>query len=319
MICTEKADGEIRLKEWFILLLGFLFLSSICHQVLQVRQNRAFTRQIKSRRKEKSQKEICVELPTASNAQLAAQINELFRQMQETEIRYQQKEEEQKRMITDISHDIRTPLTSVSGYFQMLMETEDAGERERYSSIIKSRLGSLQELLEEFFAYAKLQGQDTAEEAGQCDIRQLFSESMFLFYDEIEGMQEHEITLPEERLMVYAREEELRRIFQNILKNAVLHGGTKIRISMQKAEKYAEICVENETREELPEELSCVFERFYRADEARSVQSSGLGLCIVKELTEKLGGMAQAYQPEGQWFGIRLLLPLSICQSNVKP
>ncbi len=292
------------------MVLGLLI--SISYNLLQRRQIRDFVRQIRFRRKEKSQKQIYVNLPGQQTEDLAAEINELFREMQRTEIRYQEKEEEQRRMITNISHDIRTPLTSVSGYFQMLADTEDVQERERYMRIIRGRLQSLQELLEEFFTYVKIQNrkEEVAEEL--CDIRQILSESIFFFYDEIDGMQERDISLTEERLMVNGREEDLRRIFQNILKNAILHGNRKLRIRMNRAEQKAEIRIENETMEKLPENTEMVFERFYRADEARSTQSSGLGLSIVKELTEKMGGRAEAYLPSPHWFGICVTLPCKV-------
>lgn len=293
-------------------LLALGLLISISYNLLQRRQIRDFVRQIRFRRKEKSQKQIYVNLPGQQTEDLAAEINELFREMQRTEIRYQEKEEEQRRMITNISHDIRTPLTSVSGYFQMLADTEDVQERERYMRIIRGRLQSLQELLEEFFTYVKIQNrkEEVAEEL--CDIRQILSESIFFFYDEIDGMQERDISLTEERLMVNGREEDLRRIFQNILKNAILHGNRKLRIRMNRAEQKAEIRIENETMEKLPENTEMVFERFYRADEARSTQSSGLGLSIVKELTEKMGGRADAYLPSPHWFGICVTLPCKV-------
>ena len=293
-------------------LLALGLLISISYNLLQRRQIRDFVRQIRFRRKEKSQKQIYVNLPGQQTEDLAAEINELFREMQRTEIRYQEKEEEQRRMITNISHDIRTPLTSVSGYFQMLADTEDVQERERYMRIIRGRLQSLQELLEEFFTYVKIQNrkEEVAEEL--CDIRQILSESIFFFYDEIDGMQERDISLTEERLMVNGREEDLRRIFQNILKNAILHGNRKLRIRMNRAEQKAEIRIENETMEKLPENTEMVFERFYRADEARSTQSSGLGLSIVKELTEKMGGRAEAYLPSPHWFGICVTLPCKV-------
>lgn len=287
-------------------------LISISYNLLQRRQIRDFVRQIRFRRKEKSQKQIYVNLPGQQTEDLAAEINELFREMQRTEIRYQEKEEEQRRMITNISHDIRTPLTSVSGYFQMLADTEDVQERERYMRIIRGRLQSLQELLEEFFTYVKIQNRKEEVSEELCDIRQILSESIFFFYDEIDGMQERDIGLTEERLMVNGREEDLRRIFQNILKNAILHGNRKLRIRMNRAEQKAEIRIENETMEKLPENTEMVFERFYRADEARSTQSSGLGLSIVKELTEKMGGRAEAYLPSPHWFGICVTLPCKV-------
>ena len=287
-------------------------LISISYNLLQRRQIRDFVRQIRFRRKEKSQKQIYVNLPRQQTEDLAAEINELFREMQRTEIRYQEKEEEQRRMITNISHDIRTPLTSVSGYFQMLADTEDVQERERYMRIIRGRLQCLQELLEEFFTYVKIQNRKEEVSEELCDIRQILSESIFFFYDEIDGMQERDISLTEERLMVNGREEDLRRIFQNILKNAILHGNRKLRIKMNRAEQKAEIRIENETMEKLPENTEMVFERFYRADEARSTQSSGLGLSIVKELTEKMGGRAEAYLPSPHWFGICVTLPCKV-------
>lgn len=290
-----------------------LFVASMLYNFLYRRQVRDLVSQLRFHKYEDSNREITTELKNRGVKDLQDELNALLEKQRKQRIIYEKKEEEIVRMVTDISHDIRTPLTSVIGYFQLLEECETDTEREHYKEIIFQRLQTLKLMLDEFFTYSKVSNNSYAVKKDICDVRQILCETLFLFYDEltVKGI-ETRIDIPEERFEWGGNEEAFNRIFMNLMKNVLSHGSGEVFISMKKysvenGEKSIRISFENRTEEALPTELSTVFQRFYKGDSARSNQTStGLGLCIVKELVEQMGGNVSAFSRGTGWFGIEL-------------
>ena len=112
---------------------------------------------------------------------------------------------------------------------------------------------------------------------------------------------EPKISLPENEIIVSANEIGLKRVFQNVIKNILEHGKDKFLLTTEENEKYISIEFHNIFDEENPIDLSMVFERFYKADQARTHISTGLGLSIAKELVEKMGGTISASSVEGEF------------------
>lgn len=289
-----------------IILLSALLFGCVVYIILLRKQIHDFTKQLQFHAKEESNREITSDLKSREVKTLQHELNMLLDKIRQQRIAYEKEEEKIQQTVTDISHDIRTPLTSVIGYFQMLDETTDHAEREHYKTIIYSKLQALNAMLDDFFVYSRIK--TTKKEKGECDIRQILCETIFLFYDDfnLKGIQP-QIDIPEERFTASGNDEDFRRIFMNLMKNVLMHGEKEICISMRQQDKGVAISFENRTTEALPPKLSDVFERFYKGDTARSGRSStGLGLCIVKELAEKMGGTATTFSRGASWFGIRL-------------
>ncbi len=221
---------------------------------------------------------------------------------------------------TNLSHDIRTPLTSLDGYFQLLREEDDEKQQEHYIAIIQERITSLKDMLEELFMFTKLKNDSFKLELSNCCVSRLLKQTVFSYYDEWkkQGI-EPEISLCDETVFILANTQALRRVFQNIIKNALVHGQKSIRIEMKKPDdevsgennsidrSTGQVCISISNDVENPGEIdvSKVFERFYKADEARSVSSSGLGLSIAKELVERMGGQIRA-ELDGNCFGVKI-------------
>lgn len=241
---------------------------------------------------------------------LAYEINELNLQHKKLEQEVINKEEVLKCIITSLSHDIRTPLTSLDGYFQLLKSCEEENERERYYQIIHGRIESLRCLLEELFTYMKLQNDSYRLEVQPCNITKILFDSMFHYYDEFnaKGIQPL-IHLTEQQCMVHSNEVALRRIFQNIVKNVLEHGKNKFIVKSELLDKIFMIEFRNDCSEDTFIDIAQVFHRFYKADESRTHISSGLGLSITKELVEKLYGQIEA-KMEQQEFIIRIQFPI---------
>lgn len=200
-----------------------------------------------------------------------------------------------KETVTNLSHDIRTPLTSLDGYFQLLSEAVSNQERMHYIDVIQSRIASLKELLEELFTFAKLQDESYIPPSEPTDFSKCVFDCTFSFYDDFrkKGI-EPQIFFTEEQLITNSNAEALKRTVQNIIKNALEHGNSSIKLELASENGRAVFRCSNDTESPQDIDVSKVFSRFYKADSARTHNSTGLGLSIAKSLTERSGGKISA-------------------------
>lgn len=267
--------------------------------------------------------------------QLVDELNCLLTQKKSMELEFIKKEKQLKETITNISHDIRTPLTSLNGYFELLSETVDETEKEQYTVIIQERITSLKDILEQLFTLVKLQNSSFELECIPLNLTQILCEAMFAFYNDFKQLKmEPDIHIPEQSYFICANEVGLKRTIQNIIKNSLDHGTKQITIKLEKIDKkekqtinteklvkrnpkesfkrnseefflnrreQAVIRIENKIEEGSKIEIDKVFERFYTEDKARNKNSTGLGLFIAKELTEKMGGRIKAERKENNF------------------
>ena len=236
---------------------------------------------------------------------LRDKLNRIFEARCEERRRHLRIENNWKELVTNVSHDIRTPITSVSGYFTLLMNTDDPEKQKQYADKINARLRFFSDMLENFFDYSKISSEDFKNSPEKLDIKSVLSETLFLYVDEIEGkLGTPKIDFEDAEPSVYADRANVMRVFQNIIKNALVHGSGDLRVSLKSDNKNVIITFRNSTTEELPEDINRVFDRTFIGNDSRSeVKSTGLGLCIVKELMEIMGGSAEAFGNPGV-FGI---------------
>lgn len=237
---------------------------------------------------------------------LIREINKRIVEINALQSEFYRKENEIKEMMANISHDIRTPLTSLDGYFQLLADAKTDEERERYITIIKTRIESLNDMLEELFTYTKLQNEGYEPEFSKINFSKTVFDACFSFYDEfsVKGI-EPKIDFSKEQLFINANEEAMRRVIQNVIKNAVVHGAKEVSFSLNRVGERAVFACSNRMSENDNIDLNRIFTRFYKADEARTKSSSGLGLAIAHDFTLKLGGSISAEINEG-FFTIRI-------------
>lgn len=207
---------------------------------------------------------------------------------------------------TNLSHDIRTPLTSLDGYFQLLRDETDKSAQEHYIDIIQERITSLKDMLEELFMFTKLKNDSFKLELSNCCVSRLLKQTVFSYYEEWkkQGI-EPSLDICEDTIFITANAQALRRVLQNVIKNALVHGQNSICIQMKQKNKIVHILVSNDVKNPDDIDVDKVFERFYKADEARSISSSGLGLSIAKELVERMGGSIEA-RLEGKRFVVEI-------------
>lgn len=235
---------------------------------------------------------------------LGRQLNDLKRQWFQSRMQYEKAEKNLKQNIVSMAHDIRTPLTGAAGYVQLARECEDPARRERYLQTADDRLKELGDMLEELFLYSKLTSAEFELNLNEIQALPLLSDCLVGFYRQFEEKGfAPKVEFESESLRVLADEECLRRIFHNLIQNALLHGrgGFVIR---QKDNRLIFENLVSETSKPDPEQI---FDRFYKADSARRKGSSGLGLFIVKELAVKMGGSVKA-ELEGE--KLRIILEI---------
>ena len=259
------------------------------------RQVRKTCRQLAFLKENQTNLRLTSELPFKELYELTDRINEALDLSRQISRKAQQSEEGLKETITSLSHDIRTPLTSLDGYFQLLSQSSSEEERQHYIAVIQSRIASLKDLLEELFTYTKLQNESYEMNLETVDFGKSVYDTVFSFYDEFQrkGI-EPEIAFCEGHFFVTANSEAIRRALQNIIKNALEHGRSQIMLSLSAEKKRIVFRCANDVENQDEIDMDKVFTRFYKADSARSGTSTGLGLSIAKELIERAGGCITA-------------------------
>lgn len=250
------------------------------------------------------------DLPFSELNGLIDSINKIVQNTRQMQQAAKQSEDSLKETITNLSHDIRTPLTSLDGYFQLLSQTESEEEREHYIRVIQSRITGLKDMLEELFTYTKLQNEKYQLESEETDFGQSVYDTIFSFYDAFkEKAIEPEIDFYEGRLYIEASREALRRALQNVVKNAMEHGEKRITLRLWEDGGCAVFSCSNDVSDESKTDMEHIFDRFYKGDTARSTASTGLGLSITKGLTEKMNGTVTA-QLAASVFTVEIRFPL---------
>ncbi|MNN09208.1 Sensor histidine kinase YycG [compost metagenome] len=241
-------------------------------------------------------KKIDVALFDQKLEELAGQINRQSRLIVEAEAQKKRIQQEFRQAAVNMSHDIRTPLTSILGYIQLLeADTITAEDKREYVGIVKNRTKRLQALLNDFFELAVIESPDDYLKTEKIEMTDLISDILVDFYD---SFNERGITptirLAEERVRIYADESAVRRVVENLLVNTAKYANGQVEICFERQGESVSLTIINEAKELVGSDVSLLFDRFYTADRARSAQTSGLGLSIAKSLMNKMGGTLTA-------------------------
>ncbi len=221
---------------------------------------------------------------------LAASINEQLRLLRKQRHRYLSGDRELKEAVTNISHDLRTPLTAICGYLDLLEQEDKSENAVRYLSCIDERAQTMRQLTEELFRYSVLLSAEEAMTVEPITINAVLEESIAAFYAALtERNIIPRIELPEAAVNRNLNRAALSRIFGNILSNALKYSDGDLEIRMA---ENGTITFTN-TAAALDEvQVGRLFDRFFTVEAARN--STGLGLAIAKTLTEQMGGEIRA-------------------------
>ena len=191
-------------------------------------------------------------------------------------------------------------------------ECENVEDQRRYLNIIHERIHSLNEMLEELFMFTKLKNESYSLELTPCCINRILKETVFSYYDDwVRRGSQPDIQITEELLSIAGNKQGLHRVIQNVIKNGLDHGEKKISIVLERKQEHAVLRIRNQVIHSEQIDIEHVFDRFYKADVARSKTSTGLGLSIAKELVKRMNGEISA-KTEKNEFIIEMRFPLSI-------
>ena len=232
-------------------------------------------------------------------SELNIQLKELRRQRQ----KYQQGDVELKNAVTNISHDLRTPLTAIRGYLDLLGREDLPDSVRRYLEQVENRMEAMTKLTEELFRYSLAADEpELALEA--TDLRRVLEESMVSFYANLSqrGITP-EISLPEAPVVRALNPSAVGRIFGNIISNALKYSGGDFAVTL---DENGTAVFSNTARGLDPVSAAQLFDRFYTVETGQG--STGLGLSIARLLTERLGGTIQAeYREERLYITVSFL------------
>ncbi|MFD0715616.1 sensor histidine kinase [Paenibacillus sp. GCM10027626] len=268
----------------------------LVHLLMLRRELGRMTEQLRSYNEGVTGKKIDISLFDPKLEALAGQINRQSHLIVEAEAHRKRIENEFRQAAANISHDIRTPLTSIFGYIQLLeAENITPVEKQEYIAVVKNRTKRLQALLNDFFELSVIESPDYPLTTEKLGLTALISDIVVEFYDSFnERGIIPDIRLPEENVSVYADESAVRRVVENLLVNTVKYASGQVEIWLEQQQETVDLTINNDARELAGSDVNLLFDRFYTADRARSSQTSGLGLPIAKSLMNNMGGTLTA-------------------------
>lgn len=264
-------------------LIIILFIVTILY-ISQTLQLKRITKQLKD------SNNIRVSLNNSTIENLALAINTRIKDYRKKEININKREEKLKESISNISHDLRTPLTSIQGYLTLLKDSNKDDE-ERYLKIIELKSNSLQQLINDFYQLSMLEDNNLVIETYPVDIVSVITENIISNYT---LFTEKNITpivnLPNDAIFVIGEEMACERIIQNLIANSIKYSSGEILINLKKSEDECVFTIGNTVNDIDKIEVDNMFDRFYIADKSRRNGGTGLGLYIVKTLLGKIEG-----------------------------
>ena len=222
---------------------------------------------------------------------LVAEVNLIFDSKQKVMAEKKKTEEELRASIANMSHDLRTPLTSIMGYLQMIrLENISENDKNEYMDIVEKRTKSLQQLISSFYDLSRIEGNEYNFQYKKVNLNNILCENIAIFYNDfINNSIEPIIEIDEDIKEIISDEGAITRIFSNLIGNMIKHGENFVKITLKQEEDVIITEFINKATELTEENVDKLFERFYTVDKSRSDRNTGLGLYIAKVLVEKLG------------------------------
>lgn len=246
-------------------------------------------------------------------ADINFELNRILEESRKQFIKLQRAEHANQQLLTDLSHDVRTPLASLIGYLEAL-DSQNTKEQKEYIHISYKKALDLQELIDMLFQWFKFVSKEQIYHKKIYDINELTRE---IIIESIPILEKKQISfaadIPDEEWFVKIDRTAYTRIINNLLNNAVKHGnGSLIEIEIRKLENKVLLSVSNNGTAIPKKDLPFIFNRLYKCEPARSESGNGLGLAIVKELTNAMSGEITVQSIQGGKTTFYLKFPLLV-------
>ena len=254
-------------------------------------------------------------------APIAYEINEIVVSYENRLSVVRQAEETNRQLMTSLSHDVRTPLTTLLGYLDAAHKGIVAGnEREDYIETARRKAHELKEYIDVLFDWFKLNSNEFALEPESVEAAELTRNILIDWIPVFEDRQlDYSIDIPEQPVRVRLDTDGYMRILNNIIQNVIAHShADRIEISLSKQGGNMKLLLADNGVGIEKEDLKHIFERLYKCDKGRSEKGSGLGLSIVHQLVEKMGGSITAESQPGKGTAFTLIFPLDDRKVNAR-
>ena len=264
--------------------------------ILKTKEINRLTLELKKLNSEGKIEKLRLSLPNKNIENLIVEINTLIDDKRKMENIYKEKDMELREAIANMSHDLRTPLTSIMGYVYLLNDDKlDKEERKEYLKIIEKRSLVLNDLITNFYGLSRIQADQYEIKFEPVNLELVLGEIIAAFYETLDyKFGEPEINIEEGLGPVLGDKQALNRIFTNLIENIIKHGEGEVKISLKKKNKYIVMEFSNKAEELESKDVNRIFEKFFTKDRMRTGQNTGLGLAIVKLLVEKQGQKIEA-------------------------
>lgn len=275
----------------FLLLLVILYQRFAFHRGIQA-ELKLISQKLKEIAETGSDEKIMVFTENKILMELNGEINRLLLKQQKIKAEFKQEEMASKKMLANISHDIKTPLTVILGYLENIrLEHNDDKMLEK----VELKAKEVMNLINQFFTLAKLEAGDANIEISKININEICKESILDFYGILHQKDfTVEASIPENAIFVQGERDALKRILYNLLSNVIRYGsqGKYLGVSLHQDKNNVYIDVTDRGKGIPPEFSSNVFDRLYTMEDSRNreIQGNGLGLTIAKNLAGQLGG-----------------------------
>lgn len=225
--------------------------------------------------------------------ELAAQINDLLEKHLSTKVDYRRSEIASKKMLSNISHDIKTPMTVILGYLEM-MQLSEMPSNDMLKKV-ERKAQSVMELINQFFTLSKIESGDMEIELSRMDICEICRESILDFYELLSNKKfQVEVDIPETSVYIQGNKEALQRILFNLISNVIRYGadGKYLGISIRNDDRNVYVNVTDKGKGIDKAFVDSIFDRLFTMEDSRNrnIQGNGLGLTIAKNLALRLGG-----------------------------
>ena len=280
-----------------LLLLSAVVIILLCIKICILKKSaREISAQFSDRLKDDTNNLIYISSSDRDMRHLAENLNDELKDMRKKLLQYEYGNTELKNAITNVSHDIRTPLTAIAGNLYMIGKTDDISEIRAYVNAIEERTETMKQLTEELLRYSIIISDENKPQTEDIFINQLLAESISSFYPVLtEKGITPQINMTDTRIVRNANRSELARVFSNLLNNAVKYSDGDLEITLSDT---GEINFSNTAKELSTVEVEQLFDRFYTVETAH--HSTGLGLSIARTLVERMGGTITADYDDGR-------------------
>ena len=277
----------------FILLAVITVLSVRMYYILK--DVRVFRSELESFDGDRFRKNLSVTCGVKSMEELAIAINRKTCELKKAVDSYRRMENSLKQSITSMTHDLRTPLTSIIGYLQLMKGEAAMEDIKKYMEVAEKRAKSLETLINGFFEISMIEAPNYPVSTEAVDIKDVLAQQVADYYESFKrkGIS-LQVDIQDKPLKVIADINALNRIINNLIGNAQQHSESEVYIKLYEDKKSVYFEISNRAENLSEEDIMKIFDRFYMADKVRNGERSGLGLSIVKALVEKLDGTITA-------------------------